>query len=213
MSTLRVLYLSGSFGLGHVTRDLAVAGELRRLHPDTDIVWFAGSLAADVLTSAGEKLVPEHGSYQSETDLAEAVTRSGRLSLTTYVFRALTAWLRSARLLGAAARRGEFDVIVGDETYEVPVANSFGLRVLPDIPFVMMYDFWGMEVTTGSVFEHWGARALNLVWTQEWRVTKRRRNAAVFFGEIEDVPDRPFGRLLPNRRRYAEDHVEFVGYP
>jgi UDP:flavonoid glycosyltransferase YjiC (YdhE family) len=54
---------------------------------------------------------------------------------------------------------------------------------------------------------------LNLVWSQEWRVTARGRNAAIFFGEIEDVPDRPFGVLLPNRRRYAQEHVEFVGYP
>ena len=44
-------------------------------------------------------------------------------------------------------------------------------------------------------------------------MTARGRNAAIFFGEIEDVPDRPFGFLLPNRRRYAEQHVEFVGYP
>jgi len=87
------------------------------------------------------------------------------------------------------------------------------MHVLPPIPFVMMYDFWGMEVTSGNVFEQLGAWMLNLVWAQEWRVTARGRNAAIFFGEIEDVPDRSFGVLLPNRRRYAEKHVEFVGYP
>jgi len=77
----------------------------------------------------------------------------------------------------------------------------------------MMYDFWGMEVTSGSVVEQLGAWMLNLVWSQEWRVTSGGRNAAIFFGEIEDLPDRPFGFLLPNRRRYAQKHVEFVGYP
>jgi UDP-N-acetylglucosamine:LPS N-acetylglucosamine transferase len=209
----KVLYVSGSLGLGHVTRDLAIAREMRRLCPQIDIEWIAGSPACDVLVAAGEKLVPEQSRYRGETDLAETVSRHGSLNLTTYVFRALSAWFHNARLIGNVASHGEYDVIVGNETYEIPVSNFFGMRVLPPIPFVMMYDFWGMEVTSGSVVEHLGAWILNLVWSQEWRVTARGRNAAVFFGEIEDVPDRPFGVLLPNRRRYAQEHIEFVGYP
>ena len=209
----RVLYVSGSLGLGHVTRDLAIAAEMHRMCSDVDITWIAGSPASEALVAAGERLAPEQAKYRGETDLAEAVARNGRLSLTTYVFRALAAWFHNARLIGTVASQGKFDVIVGNETYEIPVANFFGLHVLPPIPFVMMYDFWGMEVTSGNVLERLGAWILNLVWAQEWRVTARGRNAAIFFGEIEDVPDRPFGVLLPNRRRYAENHVEFVGYP
>jgi UDP:flavonoid glycosyltransferase YjiC (YdhE family) len=209
----RVLYVSGSLGLGHVTRDLAIAAEMRRMCPETDITWIAGSPASEVLTAAGERLAPEQPKYRGETDLAEAVARNGRLSLTVYVFKALAAWFHNARLIGAAASRGQYDIIVGNETYEIAVTNFFGIHVLPPIPFVMMYDFWGMEVTSGNVLERLGAWMLNLVWSQEWRVTARGRNAAIFFGEIEDVPDRPFGVLLPHRRRYAEKHVEFVGYP
>jgi hypothetical protein len=181
--------------------------------PDVDIAWIAGSPASEVLAAAGERLVPEQVNYRGETDLAEAVAHNGRLSLTNYVFRALNAWFHNAFLIGRVASRGEFDIIVGNETYEIPVTNFFGFHVLPAIPFVMMYDFWGMEVTSGNVFEKFGAWMLNLVWSQEWRVTARRHNAAIFFGEIEDVPDRPFGFLLPNRRRYIKKHVEFVGYP
>jgi len=165
------------------------------------------------LTAAGEKLAPEQSKYRGETDLAEAAARNSRLSLTFYVFKALAAWLHNARLIGRVASRRHYDAIVGNETYEIPVANFFGIHVLPPVPFVMMYDFWGMEVTSGSVVEQLGAWVLNLVWSQEWRVTARRSNAAIFLGEVEDVPDRPFGFLLPNRRCYAERHVEFVGYP
>jgi len=209
----RVLYVSGSLGLGHVTRDLAIATEMRRMYPKVDISWIAGSPASEVLAAAGEKLVPEQAKYRGETDLAETVARKGRLSLTVYVFRALAAWFHNARLIGAVASQGQFDVIVGNETYEIPVTNFFGMHVLPPVPFVMMYDFWGMEVTSGHAWEKLGAWMLNLIWSQEWRVTARERNAAVFFGEIEDVPDRAFGVLLPNRRRYAQKHIEFVGYP
>jgi len=209
----RILYVSGSLGLGHVTRDLAVVAEMRRTCPEIDIAWIAGPPASEVLLAAGEQLAPEQAKYRGETDLAEAAARNGRLSLTFYVFKALAAWFHNARVIGRAASRGQYDAVVGNETYEIAVANFFGLRVLPSVPFVMMYDFWGMDVTSGSFVEQLGAWLLNLVWSQEWRVTARGRNAAIFFGEIEDVPDRRFGPLLPNRRRYAEKHVDFVGYP
>jgi len=181
--------------------------------PDVDIAWIAGSPASEVLAAAGERLVPEQPQYRGETEIAEAVAHKSRLNLTLYVFSALNAWIHNARLIGTVASRGAFDIIVGNETYEIPVTNFFGMHVLPPVPFVMMYDFWGMEATSGNVLEKLGAWLLNLVWSQERRVTARGRNAAIFFGEIEDVPDRPFGFLLPNRRRYAEKHVEFVGYP
>jgi UDP-N-acetylglucosamine:LPS N-acetylglucosamine transferase len=209
-----MLYVSGSIGLGHVTRDLAVARELRALETGVEIHWLAAPPASDVLAAGGEILVPECASYRCETDQAEAAAHGGHLSLTTYVYRALGCWLHNARVLGDAAKHGQFDVIIGNETYEVVVAYVFGMNVLPvDVPFIMMYDFYGMDVTTRNPLEWLGAWGLNFIWAQERRVTARQNNAAIFFGEPEDVPDHPFGVFLPNRRRYAEDHVEFVGYP
>jgi predicted glycosyltransferase len=33
----KILYVSGSIGLGHVTRDMAIAGELRRQRPEIEL--------------------------------------------------------------------------------------------------------------------------------------------------------------------------------
>jgi UDP-N-acetylglucosamine:LPS N-acetylglucosamine transferase len=214
MSAIRVFYASGSIGLGHVTRDLAVARELRALEPRVELHWLAAPPASDVLAAAGEILVPECARYRCETDHAEAAAQGGHLSLTTYVYRALGCWLHNARVFGDAAKRSQFDVIVGNETYEVVVAYVFGMNVLPaNVPFIIMYDFYGLDVTTRNPLSQLGTWGLNFVWAQERRVTARRNNAAIFFGEPEDVPDQPFGIFLPNRRRCAEKHVEFVGYP
>ena len=214
MSAIRTLYVSGSIGLGHVTRDLAVARELRALEPRAEVHWLAGPPASDVLANKREILVPECASYRCETDQAEAAAHGGRLSLTKYVYRALGGWLHNAKVLGDAAKHGQFDAIIGNETYEVVVAYVFGMNVLPaDVPFIMMYDFYGMDVTTNSLLERLGAWGLNFIWAQERRVTGRQNNSAIFFGEPEDVADRPFGIFLPNRRQYALKHVEFVGYP
>jgi len=38
-SPLSVLFVSGSIGLGHATRDLAIAAELRRLWPGVEIAF------------------------------------------------------------------------------------------------------------------------------------------------------------------------------
>ena len=37
----RALYISSRIGLGHAQRDVAIAGELRKLHPDLEIDWLA----------------------------------------------------------------------------------------------------------------------------------------------------------------------------
>jgi hypothetical protein len=113
MNAIRMLYASGSIGLGYVTRDLAVARELRTLDPRVEVHWLAAPPASDVLANGGEILVPECASYRCEADQAEAAAHGSRLSLTTYVYRALGCWLHTARVLGDAAKRGQFDIVIG----------------------------------------------------------------------------------------------------
>ena len=212
MARPRVLFVSGSFGLGHVTRDLAVVRELRRKAPHVEVGWLSASPATEVLAQAGETLVPECQEYRNETDAADAVGTRGRLNLTTYVYRALGKWVHNAHVIRRAGRQGAFDLIVGDETYEVVVAHVLGFRVMPDVPYIMIYDFWGLDVRTGSLFERLGAWGVNLIWTQQQRVTARGDNAALFIGEPDDIEDSRFDVFLPNRRRCAENRVNFLGY-
>ena len=212
MAGYRVLFVSGSLGLGHATRDLAVARELRRKAPGIEVGWLAAAPTTDTLAGAGELLVPECRDYWSETDTADALGTKGRLNLTGYVYRALGKWIHNAGVIGRACRRGAFDLLVGDETYEVIVAHVLGLRPLPGIPFVMLYDFWGMDVSTKKPSERLGAWGLNFIWSKEKRVTGREGNAALFIGEPADIQDRRLGAFLPNRRRLAEGHVIFLGY-
>ncbi len=208
----RILYISGSLGLGHVTRDLAIAREMRRMCPGIEIDWLAGEPACDVLAANGEKFAPEQANYRGDTKLAESVSHNGQLSLTAYAFRALATWLHNSHVSQIAASRGRYDAIVGNETYEILVTNLLGFYKLPPIPFIVMYDLLGMDVSSGKVFEKLEAWMLNLLWSNAWRVTSQRKNAAIFIGELEDVADKPFGFLLANRRRMAEKYIEFVGY-
>jgi UDP:flavonoid glycosyltransferase YjiC (YdhE family) len=208
----KVLFISGSFGLGHANRDLAIAKEMRLIYPDLEIHWLASSPACEVLEAAGEVFAPEQAEHQGETELADSASHNGGLSLTNYVFRAMISWLHNSHVSQVAASRGGYNVIVGDETYGILITNLLGFYKLPPIPFIVIYDFLGMDVVSKNVFEKLGAWMINLLWSNAWRVTIRGRNAALFIGELEDVADRPFGWLLPNRRRIAEKYCEFVGY-
>jgi pimeloyl-ACP methyl ester carboxylesterase len=54
----RALYLSSPIGLGHARRDLAIARELRTLHPALEIDWLAQHPVTAVLESANENIHP-----------------------------------------------------------------------------------------------------------------------------------------------------------
>jgi len=64
---------------------------------------------------------------------------------------------------------------------------------------------------TKNPFEKLGIYIWNRVWAN---VDKRRPVAdlSLFIGEEADIPDRPFDFFLPNRRQWAKQRCEFVGY-
>ena len=54
----RALYISSPIGLGHAQRDVAIAAELRKLHPDLEIDWLAQHPVTSVLEAHGERIHP-----------------------------------------------------------------------------------------------------------------------------------------------------------
>ena len=62
-----MLYVSSPIGLGHVRRDLAIAGELRARHPDLQIDWLAQPPVTRVLEECGERVHPASRALVSET--------------------------------------------------------------------------------------------------------------------------------------------------
>ena len=58
----RALYISSPIGLGHAQRDVAIARELRRMHPDLQIDWLAQDPVTRVLAAEGERIHPASAS-------------------------------------------------------------------------------------------------------------------------------------------------------
>jgi hypothetical protein len=207
----RVLYVSGSLGLGHVNRDMAIVSELRRLRPGTEVLWLAGHPASQVLREAGERLAPECARWRGASVIAERCTHDGELNLVRYVYRSLPSWAANMRLFAAALRTGQADVAVGDEAWEVDIPLVLRVLRLP-VPFVMIFDFVGCDATVPNPLDHLGAYGLNALWALDGTVYDGGRHSAVYIGEPEDVPAVRLGWGLPGRRAHAGAHYEFVGH-
>ncbi|MCJ7525366.1 MAG: hypothetical protein MUP71_09125 [Candidatus Aminicenantes bacterium] len=207
----RILFISGSLGLGHISRDLAITKELRKCRADMDIRWLAAEPARSVIEQAGERVVDEIDLYSNDSAQAEAAAKGTRLNLLKYAFKALFAWLHNADVVKRIIKREHYDLIIGDETYEIIVAIILK-RLKLNIPFLMLYDFLGLDAMSGNPLEKIGTYFWNRIWSLDYRIFRHQKNLALFVGEPEDIPDNRFGLLLPKRREYARKHYHFVGY-
>jgi len=210
-ATRRALFISGSIGLGHVSRDLAIARELRRLRPDVDIAWLAAAPADRFLREAGEPLLPECAEMIDESAIAEGAARGSSLSLIRYGFRVAPKWSHTVHVLTRVTGRETFDVVLGDETYGVVLAFKRN-PALKRFPFVMIYDFAGFHATTANPLEWLGVWFWNYAWSAGASRASQFVDLSLFIGEEADVPDRRFGLFLPNRREWARTRCRFVGY-
>ena len=76
----------------------------------------------------------------------------------------------------------------------------------------MVYDFLGLDASTWNPIDRIAAYMTNRLWLKFLKSKPPLADKSFFIGELEDVPDRSFGLMLPNRRKIAEERVTFVGY-
>ena len=219
----RVLFISGSIGLGHVTRDLAIASQLRRQCPNLDLVWLAADPARRVLSDAGEPLLPESAKLASETDLVETLSRHFSLPLlnpmgwlgSKHGFRRLISFQRDLRhnvdLILEVARREAFDLIIADEAYEL-IADLMLHPKRKPCPLAFIFDCVGLEATSWNPLECLAVRIINA--RSPWLLRRFAKvcELGLLVFEPEDVADKPFGPFLPSRRAVAREFLQFAGY-
>ncbi len=138
----RVLYISSPIGLGHARRDLAIADELRKIHPDVEIDWLAQDPVTRVLDAAGETVHPASRLMSNES--AHIEDESGEHDLA--VFQALREMdeilLTNFMLFDEVIEAGQYDLVIGDESWEV----DYHLHENPNLKktsYAWMTDFVG----------------------------------------------------------------------
>lgn len=207
----KILFISGSLGLGHVIRDIAIANEIRALRSDVDIYWLASHPASTLLEESGERLLPEASDYLDENKIAESASSGFKLNLFRYAMAFQRQWQHNIELVERITARERYDLLIGDETYDLAVA--FRKRPhLKNSPFVMIYDFVGFDAMSRNPLELMGVYVMNRKWASGFPKKPPVYDLGLFVGEPEDVPDRQFGFMLPNRRSFALARYKFTGY-
>lgn len=211
MPRKKILYISGSIGLGHVSKDFAIAEKIRAQNPEVEITWLAADPADIVLETKGEYLHPYSKQFASYSAFAENASKGTRLNLFNYVLSSRRGWIRNVKIFKQIITEEHFDLVVGNETYEIMIALIFKLLKIR-IPFVIIYDFLGLDSMSGKMSERIGNYILNWIWTKDYKIFSAKDMQALFVGEPEDIPDKKLGFLLPNRREYAKANYKFIGY-
>lgn len=207
--TKKILFISGSIGLGHVLRDLAIARELRNKNKNLEIYWMAGQPAAQVIKEAGETLLEESKYLGQESHFAEKMAKGHGMNINNYLFGVLREWAKSVWTLKKLTKEKEFDLIIGDEVYELIIAFLLFPK-MKKAPYVMIYDFLGIEPMTKNIFERMGTYFWNLAWVLGNKASWVE-DLSLFVGDVNDTPDKSFGPLLPNYRAHALKHYKFLG--
>jgi len=211
MTKKKVLFISGSLGLGHIGRDIEIAKALRKKEPDVDIWWLAEDPASMVLEQTEEKLIPEAKLVASSNAKLEDSVQGYSANLIKATMNSRKDWSDKAKLVAKVVEKGAFDLVVGDETYEIVIeaANNPDFK---KFPLVMIYDFIGVDSVTRNPVDVIATYMVNRIWAKGMQAGTSIVEKSLFIGEVEDIPDRKFGFMLPNRRELAIKHLDFVGY-
>lgn len=206
----KILFVSGSVGLGHIIRDIEIAGELRKQLPEIEISWLASGPACRVIRENGEILLKESDKFENETAFMENEARGFSLSLIKYLYSSQKSWRHNVEVFKQVTTRYNFDLVIGDETYEITIALKEN-KVQKKFYYVMIYDFIGLDALTYNPLERIGVYIWNRLWANNLK-ENCKVDLSLFVGQPEDIRDRNFGLFLPNRRKLAQKKCKFIGH-
>ena len=208
----RALYISSPIGLGHAQRDVAIADELRRLHPGLEIDWLAQHPVTRVLEARGERIHPASRHLASESHHIESESAEHDLHC-------FQAWRRMDEILLAnfmvfhdLVRDEPYDLWIGDEAWEL----DYYLHENPEekrAAYVWLTDFVGwLPMPDGGEREAFLTADYNAEMIEHIARFPRLRDRALFVGNPEDIVPDSFGPELPRIREWTEQHYTFPGY-
>jgi pimeloyl-ACP methyl ester carboxylesterase/predicted glycosyltransferase len=208
----RALYISSPIGLGHARRDVAIADELRKLHPDLEIDWLAQHPVTRVLQAAGERIHPASALLSSESSHIESESAEHDLHCFQAIRRMDEILLSNFMVFHDLVRDEPYDLWIGDEAWEL----DYYLHENPEqkrAPYVWMTDFVGwLPMPDGGDHEAFLTADYNAEMIEHIARFPRLRDRAVFVGNDSDIVPDAFGPDLPLIRDWTREHYSFASY-
>ncbi|HZU40365.1 MAG TPA: alpha/beta fold hydrolase [Solirubrobacteraceae bacterium] len=209
----RALFISSPIGLGHARRDVAIARELRRLHPGLEVDWLAQPPVTTLLEAAGERIHPASAELAGESAHIEAEAGEHQLHAFQAIRRMDEILLANFMVFRDLVLDEEpYDVWIGDEAWEL---DHF-LHENPELKsaaYAWLSDFVGfLPMPEGGAREAELTADYNAEMLEHIARYPRVRDRSIFIGEPEDIVADSFGHGLPAIREWTERHFAFSGY-
>jgi pimeloyl-ACP methyl ester carboxylesterase/predicted glycosyltransferase len=208
----RALYISSPIGLGHTQRDVAIAAELRKLHPDLQIDWLAQHPVTTVLEARGERVHPASAYLASESGHIESESAEHDLHAFQAIRRMDEILLANFMVFHDLVREEDYDLWIGDEAWEL----DYYLHENPEqkrAAYAWFTDFVGwLPMPDGGDREAFVAADYNAEMIEHIARYPRVRDRAIFIGDPDDIVPASFGPGLPLIRDWTEQHYDFAGY-
>jgi pimeloyl-ACP methyl ester carboxylesterase len=208
----RALYISSPIGLGHAQRDVAIACELRKLHPDLEIDWLAQHPVTKVLEARGERIHPASAHLASESLHIESESAEHDLHAFQALRRMDEIVISNYMLFHDVVTAEPYDLWIGDEAWEL----DYFLHENPEekrAAYAWMTDFVGyLPMPEGDARDAFLTRDYNTEMIEHVERFPRLRDRAIFVGNPDDIVPATFGLDLPEIRAWTEEHYDFSGY-
>jgi pimeloyl-ACP methyl ester carboxylesterase/predicted glycosyltransferase len=208
----RALYVSSPIGLGHARRDVAIANELRKLHPDLEIDWLAQDPVTKVLEAEGERVHPASALLANESHHIECESAEHDLHAFQAIRRMDEILVANFMLFHDVVSEEPYDLWIGDEAWEL----DYFLHENPELkraPYVWLTDFVGwLPMPDAGEREAFLTADYNGEMIEHIARFPRVRDRAIFVGNPDDVVPDSFGPELPAIRDWTEEHYDFAGY-
>jgi predicted glycosyltransferase len=208
----RALYISSPIGLGHAQRDVAIADELRRIHPDLEIDWLAQHPVTAVLEGRGERIHPASAWLANESAHIQSEASGHELNAFQAIRRMDEILVANFMVFHDVVANGEYDLVIGDEAWDV----DYFLHENPELKrtaFAWLTDFVGwLPMPVGGEREAYLTADLNAEMIEHIARFPRLRDRAIFVGDPDDIVPDDFGPGLPGIRDWTERNFSFSGY-
>jgi pimeloyl-ACP methyl ester carboxylesterase/predicted glycosyltransferase len=208
----RALFVSSPIGLGHAQRDVAIARELRRLHPDLQIDWLAQDPVTRVLEAEGERIHPASAHLANESKHIESESAEHDLQCFHALRRMDEILAANFMLFHDIVREQRYDLWIGDEAWEL----DYYLHENPRekrVPFAWLTDFVGfLPMGDGGERESFLTADYNADMVDHIAEHPEVRDLALFVGNPDDIVAERLGPELPMIRDWTERHFDFTGY-
>lgn len=208
----RALFLSSPIGLGHARRDVAIARELRLLHPDLEIDWLAQHPVTRVLADTGERIHPASAWLANESAHIEDEAADHDLHAFEAIRRMDEILVANFMVFNDVVEGTYYDLVIGDEAWDV----DYFLHENPELKrfsFAWMTDFVGwLPMPSGGDAEAALTADYNAEMLEQRARYRRLRDRSIFVGNPEDVVEESFGPGLPMIRDWTVANYDFAGY-